>query len=180
MKQLLDKNFTLERYGLYVRFVEESDAEFIVKLRTDPQLSQFLHITNNSVEKQKEWITEYKNREIAGIDYYFYYSHNGMPIGVNRVYDIRTNRGTCGSWICQKGLSAELPIITLVVLREIMFEQLDLEYDYFDVRKQNKKVIKTHLLFGAEQIDEDDLNYYYVLSREKFFNTKNTILQMLI
>jgi hypothetical protein len=176
----LTLNSFSEKYDIQVRLVTIDDAEFILQLRTNPQLNKFIHSTDISIEKQREWINEYKKRELAGIDYYFYYSRNGVPIGVNRVYDICTNKGTCGSWVCQKSVSTELPIITLIILREIMFEQLNLEYDYFDVRKQNKKVIKTHMMFGAEQINEDEQNYYYVLTKENFYKTKDTILQILL
>jgi hypothetical protein len=180
MKKKLPSNYSDKKYGVDFRLVNEEDAEFIVKLRTDPQLNRFLHATDCSIEKQKEWIREYKKRESEGIDYYFYYSQDGTPIGVNRVYDIHDDRGTGGSWICQKGLSMELPIITFIILREIMFEQIDLEYDYFDVRKDNKQVIKMHLLFGADKIGEDELNYYYVISKEKFYRKSESILRMLI
>jgi hypothetical protein len=37
----LPLNFTFEKYGLFLRLVEEEDAEFIVKLRTNPQLGKF-------------------------------------------------------------------------------------------------------------------------------------------
>ena len=54
-------NFELDRYGIHVRLVREEDAEFIVKLRTDPQHARFLGHTDNNVSKQVEWMREYKN-----------------------------------------------------------------------------------------------------------------------
>ena len=176
----ISRDFTLNRYNIQVRLVEETDADFILKLRTDSQLSKFLNTTDNNIEKQKEWIREYKKRELQGLDYYFIYYHEGEPIGLNRIYNIEKERGTCGSWICQKGLSLELPVLILTIVREILFDTLNLKYDFFDVRKQNKKVIKTHLLFGAEQVNEDELDYFYVLSKENFYRNRDIILNMLI
>ena len=167
------------KYGIQVRLVEEEDAEFIVKLRTDPQLSRFLHATDDSIEKQKDWIREYKKREKSGTDFYFLYAKDGVAFGVNRISDILSDRATGGSWICQKELSVELPVFSLIIQREIIFDQLRLDFDYFDVRKQNKKVIKTQLMFGSEQIDEDDLNYYYVLQKEKFYKKRDYVLKLL-
>ena len=66
----------MNKYGIDVRFVEESDAEFILSLRTDPKLSRYLHATDNDVEKQRQWIRKYKEREAHGKEYYFMYIKN--------------------------------------------------------------------------------------------------------
>ncbi|MDR0506471.1 MAG: GNAT family N-acetyltransferase [Dysgonamonadaceae bacterium] len=178
MKQI-DFNIFKKKYDIQVRFVTESDVPFILKLRTDPELSRHLHKTENNIEQQIQWIREYKKREAAGEDYYFHYSRDNIEIGVNRIYDIETDRATGGSWICEKKLPMELPVLSLIIIREIMFEQLNLQYDCFDVRKDNKKVIKTHLLFGAEKTGEDDFNNYYILTKENFYRNRNKILGIL-
>jgi len=167
-----------QRYGIQVRLVEETDAEFIVELRTDPKLSRFIHATDDSVEEQRNWIREYKKREAAGKDYYFLYEKDGVAFGVNRIYDIQPDRATYGSWVCQQGLSFELPVLSLMILYEILFEQLQIAC-YTETRKQNKKVVKTTLLFGAEQISEDDLYYYYVVRKEKFYEKRDQILKLI-
>ena len=77
MNTILPSNFEISKYGLHARFVIESDAEFILSLRTNPMLSRFLHSTDNDVEKQKIWIRNYKERERNGTDYYFIYDANG-------------------------------------------------------------------------------------------------------
>ncbi len=59
----LSADFTFEKYGLSLRFVNEGDAEFIIKLRTDPKLGRFIHPTSPDVELQKKWIREYKDFE---------------------------------------------------------------------------------------------------------------------
>lgn len=59
----LENNFSLERYGLYVRLVLEDDAEFINSLRRDLKLSRFISPTEDNVDIQKEWIRNYKQRE---------------------------------------------------------------------------------------------------------------------
>ena len=179
MLRQLDLSVFELKYGIQVRLVTEEDAEFIVKLRTDPQLNKFLNATDGSIEKQKNWIREYKKREAKAEDFYLLYAKDGEVFGVNRIYDIQTDRATGGSWICKRGLSVDLPVISLVIMREIMFEQLQLNFDYFDVRKQNKKVVKVHLMFGAQKIDETDLDYYYVLSKEEFYKNKDYILELL-
>ena len=174
-----DFNIFEQKYGIQVRLVEESDAEFILKIRTDPKLSRFIHATDDSVEKQRDWIREYKKKEAEGKEYYFLYSKDGVAFGVNRIYDIHSERVTLGSWVCQQGLPFELPVLSLVILYEIVLGQLLYDCIYFECRKQNKKVIKTNLLLGAEQISEDDLYYYFIMRKEKFYEKRDNILKLL-
>jgi hypothetical protein len=56
----------IEKYDLRMRLVEESDAEFILSLRTDESLNQFLSKTSTSLSAQIDWIRNYKIREEAG------------------------------------------------------------------------------------------------------------------
>lgn len=176
---MLPANFELDKYGLHVRLVNEKDANFIVKLRTDPKLGRFIHLTDNDVEKQREWIRQYKVRENEGKDYYFTYYFNDEPIGVNRIYDIESTYATGGSWICKSGLPMELPILTLIILREIIFEILNLSYDRFDVRKKNFQVLRIHKLFGANKTFETELDCYFELSKESFEQKKSYVLDLL-
>ena len=178
MKQF-DFSVFEQRYAIQVRLVEETDAEFIVKLRTDLKLSRFIHVTDDSVEKQRDWIREYKKREATGKDFYFLFAKDGMAFGVNRIYDIQSDRATSGSWVCQKGLPFDLPVLSLIIEYEILFEQLQHDCSYFEVRKQNKKVIKINLMLGAEQVSEDDLDYFFVLRKEKFYENRDYILKLL-
>lgn len=172
-------DFTLDKYGLHVRLINESDADFILKLRTDPKLGRFIHPTDNDIDKQREWIRQYKVREKAGKDYYFVYCYKGEPIGVNRVYDIETDYATGGSWVCKPGLPMELPILTLIIMREIIFEYLNLSYDRYDIRKKNLKVLRVNELFGATKTSETDLDCFFELSKETFKQKKNYLLDLL-
>jgi len=66
---ILDRDFSLNRYGLHVRLVNEDDAEYILNLRTDHKLGRFLSKTVNDLEVQKQWIRDYKKREALGLEY---------------------------------------------------------------------------------------------------------------
>ena len=96
---ILPEDFTMEKYGLYARFVNESDAEFIIKLRTDPKLGKLIHDTSSSYEQQLEWIRNYKVRERKGEDYYFIFYKDDEPVGLNRMYCIHDTTFTTGSWV---------------------------------------------------------------------------------
>ena len=175
----LPENFELDRYGLHVRLVREEDAEFIVNLRTDEKLARYLHATDGSVDKQVEWIKQYKIREAAGEDYYFIYDKDGQTIGVNRIYDIKYDQEqvTAGSWICKA--DGMLSIYTIMILRDIIFDLMGAKYDYFDVRKGNKKVQRLHEMCGANKVSSDELNYYYCLTKEAYKQNKEQILKLI-
>lgn len=164
----LSENFEETLYGLQVRLVKEIDAEYIVGLRTDKKLSRFIHPTDNSVDKQVEWIKEYKKREKEGKEYYFIYLKDNQRIGVNRIYNIDGNRADTGSWLCSKGLQPYISIATLLSLMTIFFKKLKLEDYRFDIRKDNINVIKIHNLLSPKLINETELNYYYRLDESAF------------
>jgi len=172
----LGKDFALEKYGLQVRFVNEDDAEYIVNLRTNGKLGRFLSVIQNDVEAQKQWIRAYKTREEQGLEYYFYYSQNGTPVGVNRIYNIKNKTATAGSWICTPDLPIELPFLTLVIIREIFFETLQLETDIFDIRKANKKIIRMHNMMGAHFMYENDIDVFHYMTNEDFKKNKAKFL----
>lgn len=177
----LPLNYEIDRYGLHGRLVKEEDAEFILYLRTNPVLSKYLHAVENDLEKQQQWIRTYKEREARGEDYYFIFYYNSEPIGLIRIYDIDYTKkiATAGSWCCAPNLPINIPVMVLVICREIMFETLGIEKDIFDVRIGNKKVLRVHEMMGAEITSNDDLNYYLSLSKEIFEEKKQEIIDML-
>lgn len=142
----LPENFELDRYGLRVRLVREEDAEFILSLRNNPELNQYIHPTDNDVEKQRQWLREYKKREIDGLEYYFIYSMNDEPFGLDRVYSINKedNSYTWGSWICKPGISAAQLMLQYIVSSDIINNFIGLEQCFYDVRKDNLKVLYFH------------------------------------
>lgn len=176
MKNKIPIDFSIHKYGVDVRLVVESDAQFIVDLRTNWNHTDFLEKTSPDVRKQIDWIREYKKREIVGIDYYFIYSYKGKPYGVNRVYDISDNECTGGSWVCKSRTDAALVIISNIIEREIIFDYLGYSYTKFEVNKDNKKIIKYHKLLGATIVGENDIEYNFVITKDVFEIKKRKIL----
>ena len=124
---LLPSDFMLDKYGLHVRFVNSSDAEFILSLRTDPVKSRYIGMTDESVNTQIKWIKDYKEREKQGIDYYFFYEYEGKPAGVNRIYNIKENHFVHGSWVFSDKLPPFCSLAAALIAREIAYDTLGLE-----------------------------------------------------
>jgi hypothetical protein len=180
MMTRLPANFELDRYGLHVRLVREEDAEFIVKLRTDENLSQYLNKIGSNIKKQIEWIREYKKREALGEEYYFIFEIIGeCKVGLVRIYQIEENRFTSGSWIVKSDVIG-VGIICDIIAREIAFEMYPLSLNYYDIRKGNKNVIRYAESYSPVRYAVDDENYYYYINKDSFDKYKVKYLRMLV
>lgn len=175
----LPSDFNLKKYGIEVRLVNPDDTLFILSLRADKWLTRFIHQTDNDEEKQRQWISDYKKREAEGKEYYFIYSKDGKPFGLNRIYNIKDGTCTSGSWLCVPGTPIELSIPTALINRDIMFDILGIREDNFDVRKGNLKVQKFHLMTGSIKTGETDLDILYRATPETHLKGKQSILKLL-
>lgn len=177
MNKLLP-NFNIERYGLQVRLVTEDDAEFIVRLRTDVKHSRFINKIDESVEKQRNWILEYKERESKGIEYYFVFSMNENPIGVYRLYNISNNMFVCGSWVFSSSAPAGAGILGCIIGREIAYEDLELERCFTDVVKENISSLKFQLAFEPILLKEEKGLVYFEHKKENFYMIKSKFINI--
>ena len=182
---ILPPDFTLNRYGLFSRFVEERDAKFIVDLRTDEVLSRYLHPTDSSIEKQKEWIYGYKIRERKGEDYYFIFFKDEKPVGLNRMYNIHDNIFTTGSWLFTPSAPFECSIAASIIVRELAFDELGLTYEdaYDGCHVENKKVMKFNHMMGLKDVGsyESDSGTFIKqsLTKEDFEKNKRRMLKLI-
>ena len=158
----------LKAKDINFRFADVSDAEFILSLRTDNHYNQHLSHVDSSVEKQKDWLKKYKERENKGEEFYFIIQRNvdNEPIGTVRLYDfIKDENSFCwGSWILNENKPPKAAVQSAILIYEYAFYNLDFNRSHFDVRKENTGVINFHLRFGAKQIgntENDFLFHFY-------------------
>lgn len=141
--------------GVTVSFrpVEESDAEFILSLRLDPDLGRYMSPTDPSVEKQREWIAEYKKREAAGEECYYIVRNSGRNCGTVRMFPA----GKCfewGSFILNGDTAPSAAIETAMFVYQTAFDLLNFEKSLFIVNKENIRAITFHRRTGARIIGE--------------------------
>jgi hypothetical protein len=175
----ISNNFRLSKYDIDVRLVGEEDAEFIVGIRTDPKLGRYISDTHKDICAQIEWIRQYKQREARGEDYYFIYSINGELMGVNRLYSITENEFTGGSFVFKKGCAFEIPVLATLIQLDLGFNVLEKQLAHGDIRLNNHQVIKFHRILNVEFTTTDELNQYYVYTRDEFNRRKPIIESML-
>lgn len=163
------KNITVvEAKNTILRLVEESDAQFILDLRTKEK-AKYLSKTDNNLDNQINWIKNYKIREKDGKEYYFVIENKESErIGLVRAYKIEDDSATSGSWIMIDNCPIENVLESNLLIYEFILEYLGKEKIFFDVRKDNKKVWRFHKSYGAVQIDEDELDYFFEFSKDSF------------
>lgn len=167
--------YVIEKYGIFLRYVNENDADFILKLRTDKNKSKFISATSSDIELQKRWVNDYKQREKKELEYYFIaYDENKEPFATYRLYNRTETMIEIGSFITKQNYLNPLNAIKLdILMKEFVFEKLNYEKLNFEVRKRNSSVVKYHKEFKPIIIREDDLNYYFIQHKEEFNLSKN-------
>lgn len=159
-----------------IRLVEEFDAEFILKLRSDPKYNQFLSTVNSDIRGQKEWIRKYKNDEAKKCQFYFIIERaDGTPCGTVRIYDLREDSFCWGSWILNENKTRYAALESAFLVYQFGFDELGFNQSHFDVRKGNEKVISFHKKMGAEKTGEDDLNEYFKITAAAVMESKKKL-----
>lgn len=187
MKQkiVLPSDFHGEKYGLAYRLVNENDAQFIVNLRTDPIKSRYIGNTDVSVESQKEWIKNYKERESKGIDYYFIFYFGSIPAGVTRIYEIEDDHFIHGSWVFANNVPPFCSLAAAIIAREIAYDTLGLdeEVDTSGIHEDNQGVLQVSKMMGVDFYGERESdNGKFLLGRlpkSVFNDNKQKILNLI-
>lgn len=176
MNKTLPIDFTIERYGIQVRLVNESDAEFLVELRTDTKRAAYISSTNSDVQKQIDWIREYKERESVGEEFYFHITSEGKAAGVIRLYHIDDKQFEVGSIVMMLGTSAACVLATTIIAKEVAFEMLGLEIEKSEAYVNNKQVVKFQKSWGktlvGTTLDEVGENLIFRLTKEDYLKVK--------
>nr|WP_223840756.1 GNAT family N-acetyltransferase [Pseudomonas extremaustralis] len=147
--------------------VEESDAEFIVSLRTDEKYNKHLSAVTGDVEAQVDWIRRYKEDEANKQQFYFIIERlDGVRCGTVRVYDFVGDSFCWGSWILNEDKTRYAAIESAFLVYQFAFGELGFQKCHFDVRKGNDRVISFHEKMGATRTGETELDYLFQIAKE--------------
>ena len=162
-------------YGknINMRTVEIEDAEFIYNMRQNQNKTKYLSKVTGTVESQKEWIKNYKQREEEKKEFYFVIeSKDKEKLGLVRMYDFQDESFCWGSWLIKEDAPKTTAIESALQIYEFGFYSLGFEKSHFDVRKGNDKVISFHQRFGAKIVDEDELDYFFNFEKSDYEKMK--------
>ena len=175
------KAASFNKYGLSFRPVEVSDAQFILELRTDESLGRYISKTGNGIDQQVQWISEYKKREKAQVEYYFLTEDQmGKSLGLYRLYNFEGNCFEGGSWLYKKDVPPGAPVLGDFAIRDIAFEDLKFEFCNLLVRRKNKPVLQYHMSFNPEIVKEDEVDIYLRVSLVDYRKRRDQLLKMLL
>jgi RimJ/RimL family protein N-acetyltransferase len=172
---------TLLSKTIHLRLIEPSDAEFVLRLRTDKRYNQFLSSISPDLEAQRQWIVNYKQDENNRKQFYFIIKRNdGVPCGTIRIYDLRDGSFSWGSWILNEDKTRYAALESAFLIYEFGFKELGFTKAHFEVIRENDRVIAFHEKMGAIVTDEDDLNVYFQITQQSVAASKNKFINKLI
>ena len=133
----------IEGAGFRLRPARLSDSEFILSLRTQPQLSRYLHPVSGRIEDQQAWMRAYFER--PG-DYYFVVERaaSQQAVGTIALVDVEGPGGSAewGRWILSPESMAALPSALLIY--RLGFGSLQLDRIYCNTVAENAGVVSFH------------------------------------
>lgn len=173
-------DYKITAEDISMRLVKESDAKFILDLRTDKRLSQYISHTSPKLENQINWIKDYLIRESDQKEFYFIYKDSSKkPWGAIRLYDFSKDSFTIGSWVCYPGNTNNIAVKAWLLAVDFGFNTLKFNTCMLDVRKKNLYVLYYLKLFSPDLIKEDELNFYFKFDKETFLKKRNKVINIL-
>ena len=159
---LLGKHITL-------RSVLEEDADFIVELRTNPELSQFIHETDPSVDRQRQWTRAQQQR---ADDYYLLIEdHEQRRLGTISVYNIdwESRRFEWGRWLILPGTPFHVAAESALLAYDFAFNRLELEETLFLIKTRNTAVCTyVEKALRSEVVTRDDEDTWFRFRKKGF------------
>lgn len=164
---------TVEGIFLRLRPVEPDDAAYVYRLRTDPRYNAHLSPVTGSLEDQRRWLEAYKDREAEGTEIYFVIERReGGPCGLVRLYDIRPDRFTWGSWILDQNKTPKAALESAVLSFGVGFENFSLPRAVLDVRRLNYQALAFYRRLEMIETGSDERDIFFEYLREQFLTDR--------
>lgn len=165
----------LQTQNTYLRLVGVGDAEFILSLRQNKNLNQFLSVVSPNLQKQRDWIINYKQREAQGLDYYFIVMDKQLDaVGMVRVYDIDyANKSFAwGSWVLLENHPKYSALDSMILSYEFAFSELELGLCQFKVHTANIRAKNFYERFGSKIMYQDEMETFFELTKIEYLQLK--------
>ena len=148
---------------LILRTADVGDAEFIVRLRTDPQKQRFISATRADLAPQIAWLEQYARTSQQA--YLIVENRTGDRIGTIRIYDPVEDSFCFGSWILKDGAPVTHAVESVLIVYHYALDELRFNRSHFAVRKANRSVWQFMEKFGGTRTGETDDDYLYQTQR---------------
>jgi RimJ/RimL family protein N-acetyltransferase len=161
-----------------LRLATEADVGFILDLRTNSSLNTFMSPVGPDLQKQRDWLHAYKKREAEGTEFYFVITFQSRPAGTIRVYDFQGRSFSWGSWIVQPGNPHYVALVSCILIYDFGFDSLNFEASHFEVRRENKAVVRFHQRIGASLVRSDDTDSYFRIEKADYQKMRPRLLAL--
>lgn len=163
MAKIINKEKLCGKY-VNLREITIDDAEFILSLRLQEKKAKYLNKITNDIESQVNYIKKYL---LLSDEWYFISEDKkGNKLGAIRIYDLKKDSFSFGSWVMKDGISLQEVFETDFLTRMYGFDVLGYNKNHFEVRKDNEKVWKYHQFLGAKRTGETETCYLYEVSKD--------------
>lgn len=147
-------------HRLRLRNASETDAGFILGLRTDREKARHLSEVSGDLSDQVTWLQHYANRLDQA--YFIVEDIDAGSVGTVRLYDAKGASFCWGSWIIRDGAAPSHAYESALIVYHYALS-LGFTAAHFDVRKANQSVWRFHERFGAQRTGETRRDYLYVI-----------------
>jgi hypothetical protein len=155
--------------NILLKLVDTRDSEFIMSLRQDKTLNNYISVVSNDIEKQNKWLHEYKEKEKLLSEFYFIINDlNLNKRGTIRIYDFKDGAFWWGSWIVSPIAGIKTAIQSALSIYELCFFTLGFHTAYTNVHCKNKPVINFQKRMGCEEICHMGEFTYFKYTRELY------------
>lgn len=170
----------VEGPSLTLRLITPEDAAYVHGLRTNPAYNTHLSPVTGSAEDQRRWIEGYKARE-AGLSelYYVIERNDGRRCGLVRLYDIKDESFTWGSWILDENKPPKAALESAVLSFGVGFDALHRPLAYVDVRIENTHATAFYRRLGMTEIRRDDRDVFFTYPRDRFKEDAKSFMALL-
>jgi len=142
----------LEGHWVRLRCAEESDAEFTLAIRNDPELTKIMPKVHNTIPGQREWIR--RQREAADSCFLVIETLEGEALGTLGFYNIDDQNNSCE---VGRSISYGSPMENIeasVLLNDYLFGKRRMKRLIAHVQLKNRQIRTLNERFGYQFVRE--------------------------
>ena len=170
----------VEGPNLTLRLIQPADAGYVHSLRSNPAYNTHLSKVIGTVDDQRTWIEDYKSREAQRQEFYYLIElKDGTQCGLVRLYGIKAQSFTWGSWILDENKTRRAALESVVLSFGIGFDALEMHSAIVDVRVANEHAAAFYRRLGMVETHRTDQDIFFNYTREQFDTDRTHHLKQL-
>ena len=163
----------ITKYNITLKRVAESDLELLRSWRNSDYVnSRMIQTSYITSEMQLNWFKTINNDQ----NYYFIAEFNNEKIGLMHIKNISKNNGEGGIFLASEKYENDGLVPRMILcFNDFVFENLNLDFIYSQVKADNKKAISSSIAQGCivnEEKTTDEIISFLLFPENYFFKTK--------